>query len=213
MIGNVLIHVAILLGTCTGLAEREFENPRTLTERPESATRADDEHKKGDSTTAAENQTVELSASTGQRTRLEPFAGTFNAEVKLWTGRGDPMVSAGLMTSKLVLGGRYLQQAFKGDPSPNTEGYGFWGCNQATNKYEGFWLDTNSARMRIEVGDVDDTGRVWTMFGEIIGPTGNAMKKRSVITLEDNDHHKVEMFFTRPDGTEVKILEINYERA
>ena len=66
--------------------------------------------------------------------------------------------------------------------------------------------------MQSEVGDVDDTGMVWTMVGEMTDPNGNAMKKRSVITLEDNDHHKIEMFFSGPDGKESKAMEVRYER-
>ena len=51
------------------------------------------------------------------------------------------------------------------------------------------------------------------MVGEMTDPTGNKMKKRSVITLQDNDHHKMEMFFAGPDGNEAKGMEISYERA
>ena len=165
---------------------------------------------------AAENDFAEMSATTEQHKRLESFAGTFKAEVKLWMGPGDPMVSTGVLTSTLVLGGRFLEQVFKGDPAggsfPVFEGRGFWGFNKATNKYEGFWIDTASTQMQTEVGDVDDTGRIWTMVGEMIDPTGNTMKKRSVITLEDNDHQKIEMFFSGPDGKEFKAMEIRYER-
>ena len=213
MSGNVWIHVAILLTTFSGLAERKFEKHGNGNERSERKTRPDDENEKGGSAAAAESGVSEPSATTGQHKRFVPFAGTFKADVKLWKGSGDPIVSGGVMTNTLVLGGRYLQQAFKGARSGDSEGHGFWGLNQATNQYEGFWIDASSTKMQIEVGDVDDTGRVWTMIGEITGPTGKTMKKRTVITLEDNDHHKIEMFFTRPDGNEVKVMEIRYERA
>ncbi len=39
------------------------------------------------------------------------------------------------------------------------------------------------------------------------------MEKRSLITLKDKDHHTMEMFFTGPDGTEMKGMEIQYTRA
>ncbi len=165
---------------------------------------------------AAESDVAEMSAPTEQHKRFEPFAGTFKADVKLWMGSGDPVVSAGVMTNTLILGGRFLQQVYKGDPEsgpfPDFEGRGFWGFNKAKNKYEGFWIDTASTQMQTEVGDVDDTGRVWTMVGEMIDPTGNTIKKRSVITVEDNDHQKIEMFFSGPDGNEFKAMEIRYER-
>ncbi len=67
--------------------------------------------------------------------------------------------------------------------------------------------------MQNETGDVDASGKVWTMLGEMTNPqTGQPMKKRSVITLQDNDHHRMEMFFDTPDGGESKGMEINYSR-
>ena len=64
-----------------------------------------------------------------------------------------------------------------------------------------------------ETGEVDASGKVWTMIGEMTGPDGNPMKKRSVISLQDNDHHLMEMYFGCPDGSEAKGMEIRYERV
>jgi hypothetical protein len=149
--------------------------------------------------------------------RLEPFTGKFRAEVKIWMGPGDPMVSTGVMTNTFDLDGRFLRHDYKGDPSPgpfpNFEGRGFWGYNDATKKYEGVWVDNASNVMQVDTGNVDDAGKVWTMEGSLPCPqTGQTMTKRSIITLEDNDHHKMEMFFVR-DGQETKGMEIDYERV
>ncbi len=148
---------------------------------------------------------------------FEPFVGTFRAEVKMWMGPGEPFISTGTMTNTSDLGGRFLRQEYKGDkndgPFPNFEGRGFWGYNTVTKKYEGFWIDSASTAMQNEVGDVDDSGTVWTMIGEMTNPqTGQPMKKRSVVTLQDDDHPKMEMFFSGPDGGESKGMEINYTR-
>ena len=121
------------------------------------------------------------------------------------------------MENALDLDGRFLRQTYKGDPGdgpfPNFEGRGFWGYNTVTKKYEGFWIDSASTAMQNEVGDVDESGKVWTMIGEMTNPqTGQPMQKRSVITLQDNDHHKMELFFSGPDGGESKGMEINYTR-
>ena len=65
----------------------------------------------------------------------------------------------------------------------------------------------------IESGDVDDTGKVWTMHSELTNPqTGQLMKKRSVIKLVDQDHNSVEMYYVGPDGNEMKAMEIQYVR-
>lgn len=148
---------------------------------------------------------------------LEPFVGKFRSEVRLWMGPGDPQVSTGMMTNKMDLDGRYLQQVYKGDegagPFPNFEGRGYWGYNTLAKKYEGFWIDTVSPMMQTETGDVDESGKVWTMTGEIPDPqSGGKMTKKSVITLQDDDHHTLAMFFVAPDGNEFKGMEIRYER-
>ena len=142
-------------------------------------------------------------------TRLEPFVGTFKAVVKLWMGPGEPMVSTGVMTSTMELGGRFLHQHYEGDPAPDApfpdfQGRGYWGYNHTTKKYEGFWIDTASTMMQNESGDVDASGKVWTM---------RSTQKKSVITLTDRDHHSMEMFFKDSDGNEIKGMEIKYIRA
>ena len=68
--------------------------------------------------------------------------------------------------------------------------------------------------MQMETGDVDETGKVWTMHSNVTCPqTGQQLVKRSVITLIDNDHHRMESFFVGDDGNEMKAMEINYERT
>lgn len=157
-----------------------------------------------------------MSAPAEGHARLQPFVGTFRAEVKIWMGPGDPMVSTGTMTNSMDLGGRFLRQDYKGDPGsgsfPDFEGRGFWGFNKATGKYEGFWIDTASTIMQTEAGSVDEPGKVWTMIGEIPDGAGGMTTKRSVITLHDDDHHSMEMYFDK-EGKEIKGMEIRYTRA
>ena len=150
--------------------------------------------------------------------RLKPFEGTFKSEVELWMGPGDPMVSTGTMINSWQLGGLFLHQDYQGDPSdgpfPEFTGKGYWGYNTTLKRYEGFWIDNASTIMQIDTGTVDASGKVWTMNAEVPCPqTGDTMKKRSVITLIDKNHNKIEMFFTGADGNEMKCMEINYTRS
>lgn len=155
---------------------------------------------------------------TEHHARLTPFVGTFKAEVRLWYGGGEPMVSTGTMTNEFVLGGRYLSQSYAGDPMPGHdarfEGRGFWGYNTVDARWEGFWIDGASTFMQHEQGTLADDDRTWTMSSTLTNPqTGKPMRKRSVIRLLDDDHHMVEMFFEGEDGKEFKAMEIRYERA
>jgi hypothetical protein len=159
-----------------------------------------------------------MSAPNEDHARLEPFAGTFKAEVKMWMGPGEPMVSTGTMTNTFTLGGRFIEHDYQGDaqegPFPDFQGKGYWGYNKTDDRYEGVWIDTASTMMQVEHGQVDASGKIWTMHGEMTcGMSGHTMKKRSVVTLTDNDHHTMEMFFTDPQGNEMKGMEINYTRV
>lgn len=148
---------------------------------------------------------------------LKPFEGTFQAEVKMWMGPGEPAVSTGTMVNSWKLGGMYLHQDYVGDatdgPFPSFAGQGFWGFNSNSKMYEGFWIDNASSMMQNESGSVDQSGKVWTMTSKMpCAQTGQLMTKKSVITLLDNDNNKLEMYFTGDDGNESKAMEINYRR-
>lgn len=159
-----------------------------------------------------------MGAVTEAHEAFKPFVGTFHAKVTMWMGPGDPFVSTGTMRNSLELGGRFLHQSYKGDPHegpfPNFEGRGYWGYNTIDHRYEGFWIDTACTWMSTEHGHADDSGKVWTMHGSMTNPeTGQPMNKRSVITLKDDDHHEMEMFFeTAPDQWH-RSMHIAYSRA
>ncbi len=150
--------------------------------------------------------------------KMKPFEGTFKSEVKMWMGSGDPMISTGVIKNTWQVDGLYLHHDYQGDavegPFPSFCGQGYWGYNTTSHKYEGFWIDNASTTMQMETGDVDASGKVWTMFSEVTCPsTGQHMKKRSVVELIDDDHHKMETYFTGDDGNEMKAMEINYARV
>jgi len=159
---------------------------------------------------------IAMAAPGREHARLEPFVGTFRSQVKMWMGPGEPMVTTGTMTNTLVLGQRFLSQVYQGDesggPFPSFEGRGFWGFNKAAGRYEGFWIDTATTMMQHETGTVDAAGKRWVMEGEMLDPRGGAMTKRTVITLDDDDHHRLEMFFVK-DGIETRSMEIRYQRV
>lgn len=159
-----------------------------------------------------------MAATGDEHKKLEPFVGTFKSKVSMWMGPGDPQISTGTMVSEWDLGGRFLKQTYSGDPNegpfPSFEGRGYMGYNTSSKQYEGMWIDNASTIIQMETGHVDESGKVWTMVGEMPHPMapGQTMAKRSVITVVDEDHHRMEMYFDSGDG-EAKSMEIEYHRA
>jgi hypothetical protein len=50
------------------------------------------------------------------------------------------------------------------------------------------------------------------MHGQMPDPkTGDTLSKRSVVTLQDDNRHKLEMFFSK-GGQEFRAMEIQYTR-
>ncbi len=157
-----------------------------------------------------------MGAPTAEHQKLQPFVGTFAATVKIWFGPGEPSVTTGTMTNSMELGGRYLRQVYEGKtdegPFPDFQGRGYWGYNTTDKRWEGFWIDSASTMMTVEHGQLDSTGKVWTMTSECTNPsTGQPMARRSVITLSGDDHHTMEMYVSTPQG-EMKSMEIEYQR-
>ena len=168
--------------------------------------------------TTQEATCSEMGALAEAHKNFEVFVGTFKAEVKMWMGPGEPFASTGVMVNTLDLGGRFLRQEYKGDeadgPFPNFEGRGYFGFNTATEQYEGFWIDNACTLMQHETGTLDASGKTWNMAGTMSDPqTKKPMQKRSVTTVQDQDHHSMEMFFTSTEGPEAKAMEINYTRV
>ncbi len=149
---------------------------------------------------------------------LHRFAGTFRAEVKIYMGPGEPMISTGTMVNSIELGGLYLHQNYRGDsndgPFPNFCGQGFWGYNQTLGQFEGFWIDNASTTMQLEFGNVDSTGNRWEMHSEFVPAADQpAIRKRSVIEWMNHDRHLMRTWFQPPGADEFMSMEISYQRS
>jgi hypothetical protein len=146
---------------------------------------------------------------------LEVFKGTWDAHVKFWMDpSAPPDESDGVMTNTWVLGGRYLEQSYKGMTfGSQFEGRGYFGFNNGSRKYEGFWIDTASTCMSHEVGAYDAASKTWTMIGSFANPAdGSEGTKRTTFKIKSPDEHIMESFFPGPGGKEIKMMEIVYKR-
>lgn len=148
---------------------------------------------------------------------LHPFVGTWGAEVKLWTGPGEPHASTGTMVNTMVLGGRFLRHDYTGDPSPGPfpafAGQGYWGYNDMRRHWEGVWVDNASNQMMIDAGSYDPSAHAWTMEGDVLHPGMGEVRRRSVVTLVSDREHTMDMLFKTPGHEWQRVMQIRYTRA
>lgn len=127
----------------------------------------------------------------------------------------NPTESKGCCRNTMVLGGRYLKQDFVSEYNGMPfEGVGYTAYDNILKQYISTWIDNFSTGLAVLRGEMDESGKVLTSFGEGPDPmTGKIIKYKSVMTVKDDDHHLFEMFILLPDGQEMKTMSMSYERT
>jgi hypothetical protein len=155
---------------------------------------------------------MKLASPTEEHDYLRRLKGEWKADVKMWMDpAAPPMESTGKMTSKLILGDRFLQSDFVGDPSPkgNFLGMAIDGYDRINQKYLGSWMDTMGTGWMVFEGKAE--GDVRTMMCDFTDPGGNKQKMKGVTTIVNDDEYRYESFVQTPQG-EFKNMEISYKR-
>jgi hypothetical protein len=150
-----------------------------------------------------------------QHKHLAAMAGNWAYSGKMWMDpSAPPMETAGTSTCTMILGGRYLQQEVSGYfQGTEFKGYGLIGYDKLAHQLRSVWVDNMGTGMMIMTGTCDETGKVFTSYGEIKDPTkGQAQKIKAVTTIIGPDEMKDEMFMILPDGKEIKNMEMIYKR-
>ncbi|MBI3725213.1 DUF1579 domain-containing protein [bacterium] len=148
--------------------------------------------------------------------KLKPLAGTFEATTKFWAAPGAaPTEAHGTSVHKLILGGRYLQQDYeaKSGDVVTMAGHGLMGYDNVKKKFTGVWVDTLSTSVMSSLGTCDESGKVITSTSEWDDPaTGKPAKHKAVVTIESDQKHTYELYYTSPEGKEWKALEVVYAK-
>lgn len=145
--------------------------------------------------------------------KIDAFSGQWNAKVTFWPAPGaDPMTMDGTSEARWILEGRYLEQRFKGMfMGAPFEGIGYTGYDNVMKRYWSTWMDNMSTGIMMSSGSAD--GATWTFNGTMPDPvTGKNIQADSKITVQDADHHVMEMWGPGPDGKMYKNMEIAYSR-
>lgn len=146
---------------------------------------------------------------------LAKSAGTWTAKVKSWMDPSQPPEETeATMETKVVLGGRYLEDRYEGKMFGQPfSGIGYTGFDNHRKKFVSTWIDSAGTGMMTMTGSLDRSGKVLTMTGTMDDfMTGKPTKLKSVGTFVDDDHHRFEMWMSGPDGKMWKNLEMEYVR-
>lgn len=146
---------------------------------------------------------------------LENLAGSWNVQSKMFMEPGKPpMESKGTNESKLILGGRFLQEDYTspGMMGQPFAGHGMTGYDLSKQKFVNVWVDNMGSWMTTTEGTIDASGKVITLTGPMLDPqSGKNIPSKTVLRVESADKHTMEMF-TVVDGKEAKMMELTYTR-
>jgi hypothetical protein len=146
---------------------------------------------------------------------LERLAGSYTVAVTQWEQPGaPPSKSTGSAESRMVLGGRFVHDSFKGEfMGMPFEGIGYTGYDNYKKTYVSVWMDNFGTMMMTMTGTCDVAGTTCEFKGAM---DDIMMKKsvtmRSVTKVVDARTHTFEMYYPGPDGKEWKMMEMVYTR-
>jgi len=143
---------------------------------------------------------------------LDGMIGTWDTKVTSWMMPGaDPISGMGSSENKWILGGRFVEQHFKGDfMGMPFEGLGHTGYDNVKKQYFGTWMDNMGTGMMTSVG-TGGSGNTMTFKGTFADPmTGKDTTVEEKITVVDADHMNMEMRSPGPDGNMFKAMMIEY---
>jgi hypothetical protein len=144
--------------------------------------------------------------------KLKTMEGKWKAVVKSWFAPGEPTVSEGTSENRLVLGGRYLEQEFKGTMMDQPfEGYGLTGYDNKKNVFTTLWVDNTSTSMMNGNGSLDESGKEITVKGVMDGPAGTPIDYKTVTRIVDETKHVFSMYGIM-EGKEQLMMEITYTK-
>lgn len=149
---------------------------------------------------------------------LEQFVGTWSGTALIWEAPGaEPTSNPYVTTSKMILGGNYLESKITGDfmgmPVELTQTTGY---DSTTGKYTSQLITNITNVLCISEGILDETGRTRTDITnnrECPICPDNEFEMRTVTTLIDHDHYSIDQYMKVGTSEEYKIMEITYTRS
>ena len=162
--------------------------------------------------TSANGQQPELPKPGPEYAVLQSEVGKWNVEIKAFTGPGEPTVSKGKETNRM-LGGFWLLSDFHGKMmGMDFMGHGVYGYDAEQKQYVGTWRDSLGPHKMDMTGTYDKASR--TMTWEGMGPGSDGKPVKHLLTTKYNDDGtRVLTMHMQAGDAMVKIFEMNYSKV
>ena len=147
--------------------------------------------------------------------RLMSMVGTWRATTTFTMAPGaPPQTHEGTSVHRLVLGGRFLEQVYKGSMMGSPfEGIGYTGYDNVQKRYVGTWMDTMGTGVMSSNGVGRPTDTRIDCVCEAIEPSGKKRVFESIIRIQDHEHHSYEMWTKDENGKKFRTMIVEYERG
>lgn len=147
--------------------------------------------------------------------RLMSMVGTWRTTTTFVMVPGEPpQVSTGTSAHRLVLGGRFLEQVYKGTSMGMPfEGMGLTGYDNVQQRYVGTWIDSFGTGIMRSIGVGRPSDERIDLAAETIEPSGATRTFDTIIRIRDHGHHSYEMWTAGPNGKKFRMMIVEYERG
>ncbi len=124
-----------------------------------------------------------------------------------------PMQSKGTANIRPMMGGRYFRENYTGEfMGLKFTGMGISGYDKGLKKFVSTWIDSMSTGVMSSEGTA--SGDVISYVGEYFDPMRKQLvKTKSVLTLKSRKTHTITMYEFSEDGSERKVMELDYTRV
>ena len=142
------------------------------------------------------------------------MAGNWDTTITTYMMPGKPVVEKGTATFEAIMDGRYVVEKadgnFQGMPF---QGMGVFGYDNGLKQYVSTWIDNMGTGIMTATGSSDDGGKTITYVNKAFDPLSSKEQSyRSVLHMMSADQYHYEMYGPGPDGKEMKMMEITYDR-
>lgn len=138
--------------------------------------------------------------------------GKWDVEIKTWAGPGEPTVTKGTETNRM-LGGFWLLSDFQGNMMGlDFRGHGIYSYDTEKKQYFGAWMDSLSPNKMDMVGTHDKANNTVTYTGMAPGPDGKPAK-HILKTQYKGDGTRILTMHVQAGEDMTKVFEMSYSKA